>query len=124
MLRPPYPRPQLIHFPRLTVPLLDSHRRVIAVLGGTPRDDEGWKAATDRAARLLLERISRIRLSDKRLHHRRAQDAFPAIARGLSHGGGQTEPGELCNNISNTELTDELLADPSFDRLSGFANSE
>ncbi|KAJ7826485.1 hypothetical protein B0H14DRAFT_2368147, partial [Mycena olivaceomarginata] len=54
--------------------------------------------------------------------HRRAQDSFPAIGRGLSHGGGQIEPGELCNNVSNTQLTDELLADPSFQRLAGFAN--
>ncbi|KAJ7799717.1 hypothetical protein B0H14DRAFT_3092781 [Mycena olivaceomarginata] len=49
--------------------------------------------------------------------NRRAQDSFPAIGRGLSHGGGQIQPGELRNNISNTELTDELLADPSFQRL-------
>ncbi|KAJ7309166.1 hypothetical protein DFH08DRAFT_719429, partial [Mycena albidolilacea] len=103
-------------------PILDSHRRVIALLGGTPRDQAGWKAATDGAAALLEERVARIRLSDERLHHRRAQDSFPAIARGLLHGGGQIEPGELCNNVSNTQLTDELLADPCFQRLAGFAN--
>ncbi|KAJ7858711.1 hypothetical protein B0H14DRAFT_3447168 [Mycena olivaceomarginata] len=107
---------------KLTIPILDSHRRVIALLGGTPRDEAGWKAATDGAAGLLEERLARIRLSDERLHHRRAQDSFPAIARGLSHGGGQMEPGELCNNVSNTQLTDELLADPCFQRLAGFAN--
>ncbi|KAJ7697753.1 hypothetical protein B0H14DRAFT_3529203 [Mycena olivaceomarginata] len=102
--------------PRLT------HRRVIALLGGTPRDEAGWKTATDGAATLLEERLACIRLSDERLHHRRAQDSFPAITRGLSHGGGQIEPGELCNNVSNTQLTDELLADPCFQRLAGFAN--
>ncbi|KAJ7309175.1 hypothetical protein DFH08DRAFT_918364 [Mycena albidolilacea] len=107
---------------KLTIPILDSHRRVIALLGGTPRDQAGWKAATDGAAALLEERVARIRLSDERLHHRRAQDSFPAIARGLLHGGGQIEPGELCNNVSNTQLTDELLADPCFQRLAGFAN--
>ncbi|KAJ7826213.1 hypothetical protein B0H14DRAFT_3467841 [Mycena olivaceomarginata] len=87
---------------KLTIPILDSHHRVIALLGGTPRDQAGWKAATDGAAALLEERVARIRLSDERLHHRHAQDSFPAIARGLSHGGGQIEPGELCNNVSNT----------------------
>ncbi|KAJ7441234.1 hypothetical protein FB451DRAFT_1058251, partial [Mycena latifolia] len=40
----------------------------------------------------------------------------------VSHGGGQTEPGELCNNVANTELTDELLAHEHFRRLAGFAN--
>jgi hypothetical protein len=75
------------------------------------------------------------------MHHRRAQEPFPAIARGVSHGGGQTvrpakycahapthpplqEPGELRNNIANTQLTDELLAHEYFCRLAGFANSE
>jgi hypothetical protein len=71
---------------------------------------------------LLEQRLDRIRLSNERLHHSRARDSFPAIGHGLSHGGGQIEPGELCNNVSNTQLTDELLADPSFQRLTGFAN--
>ncbi|KAJ7744225.1 hypothetical protein B0H14DRAFT_2406856, partial [Mycena olivaceomarginata] len=107
---------------RLTIPILDSHCRIIALLGGTPRDEARWKVTTERAAVLLDERLARIRLSDERLHHCRAQDSFPAIGRGLSHGGGQIEPGELLNNVSNTQLTDELLANPSFQRLAGFAN--
>ncbi|KAJ7430000.1 hypothetical protein B0H11DRAFT_1765873 [Mycena galericulata] len=107
---------------RLTIPLLDSQRRVIAVLGGTPRDDTGWKVVTDGAAALLKERQSRIRLTDEQLHHRRAQDAFPAIPRGVAHGGGRKEPGEVANNVANTQLTDELLAHEYFQRLAAFAN--
>ncbi|KAJ7484870.1 hypothetical protein B0H11DRAFT_2231536 [Mycena galericulata] len=107
---------------RLTIPLLDSQRRVIAVLGGTPRDDAAWKVVTDGAAALLKERESRIRLTEEQLHHRRAQDAFPAIARGVAHGGGRTEPGEVANNVANTQLTDELLAHEYFQRLAAFAN--
>ncbi|KAJ7462182.1 hypothetical protein B0H11DRAFT_1735348, partial [Mycena galericulata] len=103
-------------------PLLDSQRRVIAVLGGTPRDDAGWKVVTDGAAALLKERQSRIRLTDEQLHHQRTQDAFPAIPRGVAHGGGRKEPGEVGNNAANTQLTDELLAHEYFQRLAAFAN--
>ncbi|KAJ7232601.1 hypothetical protein B0H12DRAFT_1239587 [Mycena haematopus] len=31
----------------LTIPLLDCHRRIIALLGSTPRDVVGWKVITD-----------------------------------------------------------------------------
>lgn len=105
------------------IPLLDSHRRLIALLGGTPRDVAGWKIATDGAAALLAERVERVRLDEEAMQHRRAQDPYAAIARGISHGGGQTEPGNLCNNVTNTELTDELLAHKYFKRIAAFANS-
>ncbi|KAJ7094755.1 hypothetical protein B0H15DRAFT_921728 [Mycena belliarum] len=98
-------------------------QRVIGVLGGTPRDHDTWDEVTDGAAALLEARIPRVRLSQERLHHRRAQEPFPAISRGVSHGGSQTEPGNMCNNVANTELTDELLAHEYFRRLSSFANS-
>ncbi|KAJ7690453.1 hypothetical protein B0H14DRAFT_3532294 [Mycena olivaceomarginata] len=107
----------------LTVPVVDRQRRVVITLGGMPRDRAGWKTVTEGAAALLRERVSRLRLSDERLHHRRALDSFPALARGWSHGGGQTEPGELCNNVANTRVTDELLAHPYFRRIALFANS-
>ncbi|KAJ7116172.1 hypothetical protein C8R43DRAFT_1091281 [Mycena crocata] len=76
----------------LTVPIVDSRRRVIAVLGGMPRDLSGWKI-----------------------------EAYAALARGWSHGGGQTEPGELVNNVANTLVTDELLAHDYFKRIAQFA---
>ncbi|KAJ7119323.1 hypothetical protein C8R43DRAFT_1137018 [Mycena crocata] len=105
----------------LTIPLLDRERRVIAVLGGMPRDVLGWKTVTDGAFQLLQDGLHRIRLTDDQLHHRRAQEAFAALARGWSHGGGQTEPGELCVNVANKKLTDELLAHDYFKRLAQFA---
>ncbi|KAJ7687991.1 hypothetical protein B0H14DRAFT_3101285 [Mycena olivaceomarginata] len=33
-----------------------------------------------------------------------------------------TEPGELCNNVANTRITDELLAHEYFRRIAHFAN--
>ncbi|KAJ6592958.1 hypothetical protein B0H19DRAFT_1055618 [Mycena capillaripes] len=107
----------------LTIPLLDAQRRVIAVLGGTPRDHAGWKVVTGGAAALLEERQPRIKLATEALHHRRAQDAFPAIARGVAHGGGRMEPAEVHQNGTNTQLTDELLAHDYIQRIMSFASS-
>ncbi|KAJ7888129.1 hypothetical protein B0H14DRAFT_3430319 [Mycena olivaceomarginata] len=101
---------------------LGEHRRVVGVLGGGPRDREGWKVVTDGVFALLQEQLPRVRLPEDRLHHRRAQESFPALARGWSHGGGQKEPGELCNNVTNTRITDELLAHKYFQRIAHFAN--
>ncbi|KAJ6543236.1 hypothetical protein DFH09DRAFT_1322234 [Mycena vulgaris] len=108
---------------RLTIPLLDAQRRVIAVLGGTPRDHAGWKKVTEGAAALLEERQPRIKLTQEALHHRRAQDEFPAIARGVAHGGGRLEPGEVYQNAANTQLTDELLEHDYIQRIMLFASS-
>ncbi|KAJ7831314.1 hypothetical protein B0H14DRAFT_2266464, partial [Mycena olivaceomarginata] len=91
-----------------TIPLLDAQRRVIAILGGMPRDHAGWKTVTDGAAALLEEHQSRIKLTTKALHHWCALDEFPAIAHSVAHGGGRMEPGEVYQNDANTQLTDEL----------------
>ncbi|KAJ7671760.1 hypothetical protein B0H14DRAFT_2657368 [Mycena olivaceomarginata] len=103
----------------LTIAILDSRRQVIALLGGMPKDTEDWAKVTKRASDLMEDRESRIRLSEDKLHHRRAQEgeSYPPLSRGLSHGGGQTEPGELHQNATNTQLTDELLQDPDIQRM-------
>ncbi|KAJ7433024.1 hypothetical protein B0H11DRAFT_1759362, partial [Mycena galericulata] len=102
--------------------IIDAKGRIIAVLGGMPRDVEAWKTSTDAAAQMLQERVSEGSFTVDQLHHRRAQEPFPAISRGVSHGGGQTEPGELCNNEANIRLTNELLREKCFQQLAGFAN--
>ncbi|KAJ7794774.1 hypothetical protein B0H14DRAFT_2392291 [Mycena olivaceomarginata] len=106
----------------LAIPIVNRKCRVVGVLGGGPRDCEGWKTVTDGAFALLQEWVHCICLPDDRLHHRRAQDSFPALSCGWSHGGGQMEPGELRNNVSNTRLTDELHAHEFFWRIAHFAN--
>ncbi|KAJ7816878.1 hypothetical protein B0H14DRAFT_3475060 [Mycena olivaceomarginata] len=87
------------------------------------RDHAGWKTVTDGAAALLEERQPRIKLTQEALHHRRAQDAFPAIARSVAHGGGRMEPGEVHQNVANTLLTDELRAHDYIQRIMLFASS-
>ncbi|KAJ7790476.1 hypothetical protein B0H14DRAFT_3501585 [Mycena olivaceomarginata] len=88
----------------LTIPILDSRRRIIALLGGTPRDVEGWEKVTQGAASLLQDCLRQ------------------AVGRGVSHGGGQMEPGELQQNLTNTRITDDLMAHKFFKRIVGFTN--
>ncbi|KAJ6459363.1 hypothetical protein C8R47DRAFT_1226640 [Mycena vitilis] len=107
---------------RISIPIIDSRGRIIAVLGGTPADVEGWKCVTDTAARLLERKAAEGSFTTEQLHHRRAQEPYPSLSRGISHGGGQTEPGELRQNVANTRITDDLLRDPAFQRLAGFAD--
>ncbi|KAJ7638253.1 hypothetical protein FB45DRAFT_1023053 [Roridomyces roridus] len=106
----------------ITIPILNAHRRVIAVLGGRPNDPE-YDRATTGAHAMMQERLPHLRLTRERLRHRRTRHEFAAVSRGPSYGTGQTEPGELCNNVTNTQITDELLAHEFFKCISGFANS-
>ncbi|KAJ7779984.1 hypothetical protein B0H16DRAFT_1299944, partial [Mycena metata] len=72
-----------------SIPIVDSMGRIIAVLGGMPADVAGWKAVTDAAAALLEEKGQAGSFSAEKLNHRRAQEPYPSISRGISHGGGQ-----------------------------------
>jgi hypothetical protein len=55
-----------------------------------PHDVVGWKEITDRAAELMEQRVGSGTFSVEQVHHRRAQEPYPSISRGVSHGGGQT----------------------------------
>ncbi|KAJ6485486.1 hypothetical protein DFH09DRAFT_1339760 [Mycena vulgaris] len=107
---------------RISLPIIDAKGRIIAVLGGMPKDIAGWKIVTDTAARLFSQRVWEASFTEEDKHHRRAQEPFPQITCGLSYGGGQTELGELRNNDPNTRLSDDFLRHPAFQRLAGFAN--
>ncbi|KAJ7027110.1 hypothetical protein C8F04DRAFT_1238263 [Mycena alexandri] len=106
----------------LSIPILDCRGRIIAVLGGMPRDREGWKKLIDELSTLMDEASPNLRHSTEDLHHRRAQEPYPSVARGVSYGGGQTEPGCLLNNAANTKVTDRFLRDIRFQRLVKWAN--
>ncbi|KAJ7017033.1 hypothetical protein C8F04DRAFT_1406340 [Mycena alexandri] len=87
-----------------------------------PRDREGWKKLIDELSTLMDEASPNLRHSTEDLHHRRAQEPYPSVARGVSYGGGQTEPGCLLNNAANTKVTDRFLRDIRFQRLVKWAN--
>ncbi len=68
-------------------PLLDKASRVFAVLVGSPRDAEGWAQVNADAQQALDAARSAYKLDPKQVSHRRG--SFPAIAAGISYGGGQ-----------------------------------
>ncbi|KAJ6448987.1 hypothetical protein C8R45DRAFT_1084343 [Mycena sanguinolenta] len=82
-----------------SVAIIDSRCRCIALLGGTPNDIEKWAKVAEAALVALQDRLPRVKLPEGKLHHRRAQEPFAAIGRGLSHGGGQREPGFITSRF-------------------------
>ncbi|KAF7306964.1 hypothetical protein MIND_00489200 [Mycena indigotica] len=72
-----------------TIPLLDSEGRVYGLLGGKPRD-RGWDDLCKRANAEVERQHKELNVSDEKREHRRAARPFAAVARRVSHGGGQT----------------------------------
>ncbi|KAJ7613460.1 hypothetical protein FB45DRAFT_1111969, partial [Roridomyces roridus] len=106
-----------------TIPIVDCHGRIIVILGGQPRDREGWQIVTDGAAAKMDAAAQELDVSDDDYDHRRAQQPYIPISCGASFGGGQGEPGVLQNNPQNKAVTDKLKAHEYFGRIVGFTMS-
>ncbi|KAJ7641945.1 hypothetical protein FB45DRAFT_901407 [Roridomyces roridus] len=104
----------------LTIPIVDSKRRIIVLLGGQPRDSAGWKIVTDGTSRLMDNAAQHLNTSGSDYDHRRAAEPYIPIFRGVSFGGGQEEPGNLFCNDANRAATDELMAHEYYIRIVGF----
>lgn len=72
------------------------------------------------AAELLESARQQSDLDEKDIEHWRGH--FSTLRCGVSHGGGQTQPGNLCNNSTNTAVAEGLNASEPFIRLAGYAN--
>lgn len=67
-------------------PILDKNLKVVAVLVGRPRDT-GWGAVHQAACEAVARGRSRLNLCEGQASHRRG--SFPALAVGVSFGGGR-----------------------------------
>ncbi|KAF8144829.1 hypothetical protein K438DRAFT_1873084 [Mycena galopus ATCC 62051] len=101
---------------RLSVPVVDSHRRLILLLGGKPRDLLRWQTVTDTAAHLMDTLFHRGHFKPEDSVHRRAHP--DSQYHPLSVGA----PGELQNHPDNVAIANEMLAHECFGRFSGFTN--
>jgi hypothetical protein len=104
---------------RETRPLVDCNRRVFGLLGGMPKAQDWDDVQKDASLGIEVARPQLI-VPQKYLHHRRGH--FPALAVGISHGGGQSYPQVLSNGKHNTPILNELIQMPAFKRISGFTN--
>jgi hypothetical protein len=97
-------------------------QRVVGVCAGAPDNDETWLGVHQRAAEILESARPKLSFDKKEKKHRRGK--FPAIAIGISHGGGQPYPMILDQDPRNELILEELMRDKAFERISGFATGE
>ncbi|KAH7918686.1 hypothetical protein BV22DRAFT_993901, partial [Leucogyrophana mollusca] len=100
--------------------IVDAEDRILAVLAGRP-DDPTWDDVVEDATKALHEAGLAAKIPVKKRRHRRGE--YPALAAGVSYGGGQTVPRNLKNSTCNEAVVARLLANKSIQRIAGFANS-
>lgn len=102
-----------------TQAILDKSRRIIGILAGHPQTED-WPSVHAQAAEAMEAQQSKIHLPKKSRRHRRG--AFPAIAGGISFGGGQRRPSHLHNEPANASALEWLSSLQPFKRIAGFAS--
>lgn len=110
---------------RKSMPINDHTGRVFAVGVGMPEDngqpeEQKWSGVMADWANEMEKGRAQCSFTDKQLNHRRGPS--PALAVGISFGGGQTKPGNLAHSRPNCKVLRKLLRHPSFIRASNVAN--
>jgi hypothetical protein len=111
-----------IQISRVTIPLLDQEGRIIAVCVGFPEGDDAWPDVQLQAADCLDKARRLLHFKKKEQTNRRG--TFLALAVGISHGGGQTHPKILTQDLRNKTILDNIMKEPAFSRISGFTSSK
>jgi len=104
---------------RVSIPLVDAEGRIFAVLAGQPVD-ENWPEVQQQGADCLEEARLQCNVSSYGFKHRRG--AFPTLRCGVSYGGGQTKPQNLCNGPRNQKILEEINGQDCFKRIARFAS--
>ncbi|KAF7970728.1 hypothetical protein HWV62_23180 [Athelia sp. TMB] len=101
------------------MPILDGLGRVFGVCAGSPSDPD-WDDVHREAARLIQSTGRECRFPKGCSAHRRGD--FPALATGVSFGGGQKQPGNLVHPEADSRALSKLLESRAIRRLAGFAS--
>ncbi|KIM79960.1 hypothetical protein PILCRDRAFT_9849, partial [Piloderma croceum F 1598] len=100
-------------------PIVDGQDRIIAALAGQPNDPQ-WDGVSDGAADAVRNAGEACSFTPNQGKHRRGP--FPALATGVSFGGGQ-QASNLLNSTINALVLASLLANISIQQLAGFAST-
>ncbi|KAJ6480705.1 hypothetical protein C8R47DRAFT_982893, partial [Mycena vitilis] len=100
--------------------IVDAEGRIIAILLGRPEDPDWDEVVRDaaRAMRRARRFARRHRAWSPGERHRRG--LYFLLTAGVSYGGGQRKPGNLCNTRFRRRLIRQLLRNKSIQRLVGF----
>lgn len=99
------------------MPIVDKNGVCIGLLAGQPGDPD-WPKLQLKGADSLEKARTKCRVSEACSDHRRGQ--FTTLRTGFSHGGGQTQPRNLANNVTNQCIIDDLNSQDVFQRIAGF----
>ncbi|KAI9060951.1 hypothetical protein FKP32DRAFT_1576973, partial [Trametes sanguinea] len=100
-------------------PILDKNNRVFAVLAGRPRDTS-WDDVNKQLQDVFDAARDTYRLTSQQREHRRG--AFPAIATGISFGGGQQRVANLAHSVHNQSVINALLQNAAVRRVANFGS--
>ncbi|KAG6826286.1 hypothetical protein H0H92_000435 [Tricholoma furcatifolium] len=88
---------------RTTHLLVDREHRIIGVLLGRPRASQDWDRVCEDARSALEAASRRMSFTPKEKTHRRG--SFPAVAHGISYGGGQRAPPGFATNTASSTIS-------------------
>ncbi|KAJ7029622.1 hypothetical protein C8F04DRAFT_1264702 [Mycena alexandri] len=100
--------------------ILDAEGRIIAILLGTPEDDEWPAVIEDAVAAMKRARRETIQSGEWRVGTIHRRGTHLPLRGGASFGGGQKKPGNLCHTPFMRRLIRRLLRNKSIRRIAGF----
>ncbi|KAJ7713570.1 hypothetical protein B0H16DRAFT_1743272 [Mycena metata] len=100
--------------------IVDAEGRIIAILLGTPEDEEWAAVIEDAVAAMAHARREALRQGEWRVGTVHRRGTHLALRKGTSFGGGQKRPGNLCHTPFLRRLIRRLLRNKSIRRIAGF----
>ncbi|KAF7975807.1 hypothetical protein HWV62_8493 [Athelia sp. TMB] len=105
---------------RTPIPIQDPSGRIFAVCAGRPGKSD-WDAVSREAAAHIQTAREECRFPKGCSTHQRGP--FPAMAMGVSFGGGQKQPGNLAHSEKNRHALKNLLHTRAIRRIANFGSS-